>query len=68
MKVEIGGAAGVMAHLAGKQIPDTHVWVLIGEAPTFVGLEGPYFGEDAIWRIDLVSPVRKGPADGFPKK
>ena len=31
VKVEIGGAAGVMAHLAGKQIPDTHVWVLIGE-------------------------------------
>lgn len=61
VKVDIGGTAGVIAHLAGKQSPDTHVWVLAGEAPSFVGLEGPYFGEGAIWRIDLVSPVRQGP-------
>lgn len=62
VKAEIGGVAGVIAHLAGKQPPDTHVWILVGEAPAFVGLEGPFFGEDGIWKIDLVSPIRQGPA------
>jgi hypothetical protein len=28
VKVDIGGAAGVIAHLAGKRSPDTHVWIL----------------------------------------
>jgi len=65
--VEIGGAAGVIAHLEGKQPPDTHVWVLVGEAPAFVGLEGPFFEEESTCQIDLVSPVRKGPADSLPK-
>jgi hypothetical protein len=65
--VEIGGVAGVIAHLKGKQPPDTHVWVLVGEAPAFVGLEGPFFEEGSIWQIDLVSPVRKGPVDSLPK-
>ena len=68
VKVDIGGAAGVIAHLAGKQPPDTHVWVLLGEAPTFVGLEGPFYEGGPIWRIDLLSPVRQGPADSSPKK
>ena len=62
VKVDIGGVAGVIAHLEGKQPPDSHVWVLVGEAPAFVGLEGPFFGEDGIWKIDLVSPIRQGPA------
>src|SRR6202171_5109101 len=68
VKVDIGGAAGVAAHLAGKTPPDTHVCVLIGEAPTFVGLEGPFYEGGPIWRIDLLSPVRPGPADSFPKR
>ena len=66
--VEIGGAAGLIAYLAGKQPPDTHVWVLVGEAPAFVGLEGPFFEEGSISQIDLVSPVRKGTTDSLPKK
>jgi hypothetical protein len=36
LKVEIGGAAGLMAPLIGKKPPDTHVWILGGEAPAFV--------------------------------
>src|SRR5262249_17408142 len=41
VKVEIGGLAGLMAPLLGKQPPDTHIWILGGEAPTFVKSEGP---------------------------
>jgi hypothetical protein len=67
VKVEIGGAAGVIAHLAGKQPPDTHVWVFVGDAPAFVGLEGPFFEEDSISRIDLVSPVRQEAIHGANK-
>lgn len=57
VKIEIGGVAGVVAPIVGKQPPDTHVWILEGEAPAFVKSEGPLaMGADP-WRIELVSPV-----------
>ena len=57
VKVVIGGAAGLVAPLLGKQPPDTHVWILGGEAPAFVKSEGPLYFGGPIWRIELVSPV-----------
>ncbi|MHB8655950.1 MAG: hypothetical protein ACYDA9_18965 [Terriglobia bacterium] len=57
VKVEIGGISGALAPLLGKQPPDTHVWVLGGEAPAFVKSEGPLYMGGPIWRIELVSPV-----------
>lgn len=57
VKVEIGGLSGVFAELLGKQPPDTHVWILEGEAPAFVKSEGPLAIGGPIWRIELVSPV-----------
>ncbi len=57
VKIEIGGVAGVVAPLLGKQPPDTHVWVLGGEAPAFVKLEGASYLGGPIWRVELVSPV-----------
>jgi hypothetical protein len=57
VKVEIGGVSGLVAPLVGKQPPDTHVWILQGEAPAFVKSEGPLFADGPIWRIELVSPV-----------
>jgi hypothetical protein len=57
VKVEIGGVAGLIAPLLGKQPPDSHVWILGGEAPAFVKSEGPMFLGGPIWRIELVSPV-----------
>jgi hypothetical protein len=59
VKVDIGGVAGLVAPLVGKQPPDSHVWVLGGEAPAFVKSEGPMFQDRPIWRIELVSPVWK---------
>jgi hypothetical protein len=56
-KVEIGGAAGVVAPLVGKQPPDTHLWVLEGEAPTFLRAQGPLGGDTPVWRTELASPV-----------
>lgn len=57
IKVEIGGIQGKIAGLLGKQPPDIHVWVLSGEAPAFVKMEGPLFYGGPIWRIELASPV-----------
>ena len=43
VKVEIGGIAGVVAPIVGKQPQETHVWILGGDAPSFVKLEGPLY-------------------------
>jgi hypothetical protein len=56
VKVDIGGVAGVVAPLIGKQPPDTHVWILGGDAPSFVKSEGPLYLGGPIWRIELTSP------------
>jgi hypothetical protein len=57
LKVDIGGLAGVIAPLLGKQPPDSHVWILEGEAPAFVKSEAPLYLGGASWRTELVSPV-----------
>ena len=54
LKVEIGGIAGLLAPLLGKQPPDSHVWILGGEAPAFVKSEQPLYmggpiGESSSW-------------------
>ncbi len=56
MKVVIGGAAGVVAPLVGKQPPDIHVWILAEGAPVFLKSEGPLFDGGPIWRIELAIP------------
>jgi hypothetical protein len=53
VKAEIGGLAGVLAPLVGKQPPDTHVWILEGAAPAFVKSEGPLFVGGPVWRIEV---------------
>jgi hypothetical protein len=64
LKVEIGGISGLLAPLLGKQPPDSHVWILGGEAPAFVKSEQPLYLGAPLWRIELVSPVwpRAGPS------
>jgi len=56
LKVEIGGVAGVVAPLVGKQPPDTHVWIAGGDAPVFVKSEGSLYVGGPVWRIELASP------------
>ena len=57
VKVEIGGVSGLIAPLVGKQPPDSHVWILQGEAPAFVKGELQLFPEGPTWRLELLSPV-----------
>jgi hypothetical protein len=57
MKVEIRGILGMLAPLVGKQPQDSHAWILEGDAPAFVRLEGPLFAGGPSWRIEPSSPV-----------
>ena len=57
VKVDIGGVAGIVAPLIGKEPPDSHVWVLGGEAPAFIKAELPLYPGGPMWRIELVSPA-----------
>lgn len=60
LKVDIGGLKGAIAPLVGKQPPDSHVWILGGEAPAFVKAEQPLYTNGPVWRIELVSPIWPG--------
>lgn len=53
VKAEIGGLEGLLAPLAGKQPPDTHVWIAEGAAPVFVKSEGPLYVGGPVWRIEV---------------
>jgi hypothetical protein len=57
IKLEIGGIAGLVAPLVGKQPPDGHIWVEGGESPTFVKSESIAYLGGPIWRIELVAPA-----------
>lgn len=61
VKFKIGGVAGLVAPLVGKQPPDVHIWVVKSEVPTFVQSEGPLYEGGPIWRIRLTAP-RQVPA------
>jgi hypothetical protein len=56
-KVDIGGVAGAVAPMVGKQPPDSQIWILGGEAPGFLRSETPSYMGGPMWRIELVSPV-----------
>ena len=57
VKVKIGGVAGVVAPILGKEPPDPHVWVLGGDAPTFVKSEILSYMGGPLWRIELACPA-----------
>ena len=57
VKVEIGGIIGFLAPLVGKQPQDSHAWIVEGDAPAFVRLEGPFFAGGPSWRIEPANPV-----------
>src|SRR5216683_4199369 len=56
IRVRIGGIAGAIASLMGKQPPDTQAWVLTGEAPAFARSDGPLFGDGPIFRMEVAIP------------
>jgi hypothetical protein len=55
LKVEIGGVAGALAPLVGKQPPDSQVWIAAGDTPSFVASEQPLYVGGPLWRIERVA-------------
>jgi hypothetical protein len=55
--IDLGGVAGVVAPIIGKQPADIHVWIVDGAAPAFVRKEGQSYEGGPIWRVELAAPV-----------
>lgn len=62
-KIDIGGVAGKVAPIVGKQPPDPQIWILGGDAPVFLRSEMQAYMEGPIWRIALAAPVWPQAAD-----
>ena len=56
VKTEIGGVAGLLAPLVGKQPPDAHVWISDGDVPAFVKSEAPMSTDGPLLRTELTNP------------
>jgi hypothetical protein len=54
---DIGGIAGVVAPIVGKQPRDLKMWFLGGAAPIFVRMEGQFFEDGPIWTVMLAAPA-----------
>ncbi len=57
IRVELGGLAGVIAPLMGKQPADYHVWIYAGTTPAFIREEGQLYLGGPIWRMEQISPT-----------
>jgi hypothetical protein len=57
VKVKIGGIAGLIAPLVGKQPLKLQAWVLAEGAPAFVRFDGPLYSGGPIWRMELAIPA-----------
>jgi hypothetical protein len=58
VKVKIGGIAGCVAALLGKQPPDMQIWIKRGEVPAFIKFEGPICNGGPIWRVELADAAK----------
>ena len=55
LKPKIGGLTGFFAKLLGKVPPDSEMWIVTDDVPTFLAFRGPmYLGP--IWRLRLATP------------
>jgi hypothetical protein len=57
LHVELGGLAGMIAPIIGKQPADYHIWILQGTTPAFIREEGQLYEGGPIWRIEQISPT-----------
>ena len=55
--VEIGGLAGVVAPLVGKQPVDSKAWAIGGDAPLLIGMQAAFYPQGPIWTLMLTSPT-----------
>jgi hypothetical protein len=53
--VDLGGVAGVVAPIIGKEPKDFHVLILSGADPAFIREEGQLYAGGPVWRIQQIS-------------
>jgi hypothetical protein len=58
VQVKIGGFAGLIAPLIGKQPSDLHVWIKHDDVPAFVKFEGPIYNGGPTWRVELAGAAK----------
>jgi hypothetical protein len=56
VNLEVGGVAGAIAALVGKDPPDLRYWLVTGPVPAFVRFQGAMFLNGPQWRVEL-TPV-----------
>lgn len=57
IKIELGGIAGLIAPVIGKQPPNIFLWIEGGEVPAFLRETGPLFEGGALLSINLIGPT-----------
>jgi hypothetical protein len=57
IRIDLGGVAGIVAPMIGKQPPNIQVWILGGQAPSFLREQGPLYPDGPITNIELISPT-----------
>lgn len=62
IKVDLGGVAGVVAPLVGKQPTNTELWISAGNFPTFLKMQGALYDGGPIWTIELTLPRWPAPS------
>jgi hypothetical protein len=68
IKIELGGIAGVIAPIVGKQPPNIFMSIEGGQVPVFLRESGPLFEGGAVVTISLIGPAWPGaPHDASPK-
>ncbi|GAA3767854.1 hypothetical protein [Terriglobus aquaticus] len=55
--VELGGIAGIVAPIIGKEPEDSEVWIGAGQVTAFIKSESPLFLGGPLLRTELVEPV-----------
>ena len=69
IKFDLGGVAGVVAPLIGKQPPDVQLWVVSGgEAPAFVREQGITYEGGPTLIMELSPPIWSPPSNSAPAK
>lgn len=57
IRIELNGVAGVVAPLIGKQPPNIQLWIVGGQAPTFVREQGPIYADGPVLIVELARPT-----------
>ncbi len=68
IKIELGGLAGVIAPVIGKQPPNISMEIFGGEMPVFLRETGPLFEGGSMLTISLIGPTWPAASHDQPSK